>query len=250
MSTIALLDVFSYVHGHDFTGDSNKTLLTLGRTALDRSNFRSRGWKRIQGGLRTVAFEQVGYWQAGADSVDEQSFADLGVVDRVHTIGPSEVEGGVAYMWQGGKFNYTLFDAGIDQMAPFSLNSQGASKVGVVRGLLAVRPVDDDAEPVTVSATGAIGSAVNLGAPVSGQSVYATLHVLGAPGTTVTVQLQSDTASNFPSPTTRATIGPLTVTGGTWLTPLPGPFAGETHWRFNVSAITGSFTLAGAIAVQ
>lgn len=252
MTTIALLDVASYVHGHDFTGDSNSTLLTLGRTPLDRTNFRSGGWTTLTGGLRTAAFDQKGFWAADTDSVDSAAFADLAATERVHTMAPSEAVGGVAYFWQAQRFQYQALDGDIGQLAGFTLQSQGASDIGVVRGKLAVVPFNQTTlTAVTYNATGVAGSAVQLPAVDDdpAQNLYAAVHVLGTPGTTVTLQLQSDTASNFPSATTQATVGPLTAAGGTWVTPIPGPIT-DTWWRVNISAITGTFTLAVALGVQ
>lgn len=251
MTTIALLDVASYVGGHDFTGDSNSTLLTLDRVPLDRSTFRSGGWTQLTGGLRSATFAQSGWWAPGTVSVDAAAFAQLGQTEQVHTMAPQEVEGGVAYIWQAQRFNYQMFDAEVGGLAPYSLTSQGSTSVGVVRGKLAVAPWDGStAAAVTYSATGQAGSAVELSAVDEGQSVYAAVHILGTPGTTVTLELESDTTADFDDdPTVRASIGPLTTAGGTWVTPIAGPIT-DTWWRVNIDAITGSFTIAVALGVQ
>jgi hypothetical protein len=68
-------------------------------------------------------------------------------------------------------------------------------------------------------------------------------------GTTITVQVQSDDNAGMSSPTTVATIGPITVVGGTWMTPIAGPIT-DTYYRMNVSAITGTFSVAGAIGIR
>jgi hypothetical protein len=254
MAVQALLDVFSYVDGHDFTGDSNSSLLTLGRTPLDRTNFRSGRWTELRGGLRTADFAQKGFWASDTNSVDSAAFADLAATERVHTMGPSEVEGGLAYLWQAQRFNYQLLDGDIGQLAGFTLQSQGASDIGVVRGKLAVAPWDGSADPpaaITYNATGVAGTEIELPAvdddPL--QHLYASVHVLGTPGTTVTLQIQSDVDDTFASATTQATVGPLTAAGGTWVTPVAGPIT-DTWWRINISAITGTFTLAAALGVH
>ncbi|MEU8379778.1 hypothetical protein [Streptosporangium sp. NPDC048865] len=243
MSPIALTNAYCFVHGHDFTCDTNQLTLDATPAALDRTTFCSEGWTTLAGGgLKTAGFSMGGFWQSAAsDAVDPQAFADLGVVDRAFTFGPIMTEGQPAYMWQGGHFNYQLLGS-IGELAPFTLAAAGTNGVGVVRGQLAkARGV--------VNATGVLGSVLNLGAVGAAQFLYATLHVLGTPGTTITVQLQSDDSAGFASPTTRATIGPITTTGGTWMTRVAGAIA-DTHYRLNISAITGSFTVAGAIAVQ
>ena len=62
------------------------------------------------------------------------------------------------------------------------------------------------------------------------------------------VGIQSRFTEGKPVP--RATIGPVTARGATWLARVAGPFVAETHWRLNISAITGTFQVAGWIAVD
>lgn len=253
MTTIALLDVASYVDGHDFTGDSNSTTLTLGRAPLDRTTFRSGGWTTLRGGLRTAEFAQRGFWAADTDSVDASAFNALGSTERVHTMAPSEQVGGVAYMWRAQAFTYNALEGDIGQLAGFTLNSQGADTVGVVRGKLAVVPFDQSTlTAITYGTTGTAGAPIELPAVDDdpAQHLYATVHVLGTPGTTVTLELESDTTEDFDdTPEVQATIGPLTAAGGTWVTPVAGPIT-DTWWRVNIDAITGTFTLAVALGVH
>lgn len=241
MSSLALVDATTWVHGYDFTTDMNQIGLTIEAEELDNTAFGGGGYRSRIGGLRTVAANLDGFWQSAAASVDSESFPDLGNVDRPITTGPTGVAGSPVYMFQAGKFAYSAFGA-VGDVTPFSLGCSGTNGVGVVRGQVA-------AAKQTVNATGVLGSVLNLGAPTATQFVYAVLHVFSA-GTTITVQIQSDDAAGFPSATTRGTIGPITTTGGTWLARVAGPFVGETHWRMNISAITGTFQVAGAIAVQ
>lgn len=241
MATLALLNAYSYVDGHDFTGDTNQATLQMEAAQLDKSTFRSAGWAELGAGLKSSTFDLAGFWQAGDGMVDPVAFGALGVRNRVHTFGPVEAEGGVAYMWQAGQFTYSLLGQ-IGEMAPFSLQAQGSDSVGVVRGQLA-------AKLATVAATGPAGSAVQLGAGSAGQYLYATVHVFTA-GTTITLGLESDDAEAFTTPTTVETIGPITTTGGTWMTRVDASSITDGWFRFNISAITGEFELAGAIALQ
>jgi hypothetical protein len=242
VSSFAFTDATIWVAGYDFTGDSNQLALSVSVDELDNTTFGSGGYRSKIGGLRQTELEVGGFWQsATTDAVDPQVFPNLGTADRVVTLAPDDAETTPAYMFQAVKLGYTLFGQ-IGEVTPFSLTAQGSNGIGTVRGQVAKAKG-------SVSATGVLGSVVNLGAPTSTQYVYATLHVFSA-GTTITVQVQSDTASNFPSATTQATIGPITSAGGTFMTRVAGPFVGETHWRLNVSAITGTFQVAGAIAVQ
>lgn len=242
MASFSLTDATTWIHGYDFTTDLNQIGLSGEVEELDNTTFGGGGYRSRIGGLRDVSADLQGFWQsATTDAVDPQAFPELGTADRVITMSPTGVAASTAYMFQAGKFNYNL-GGQVGEVMPFSLGCMGTNGVGLVRGQVAKAKG-------TVSATGQLGSILNLGAPTSTQYVYAVLHVFSA-GTTITVQVQSDDGAGFASATTRGTIGPITTTGGTWMTRVAGPFVGETHWRMNVSAITGTFQVAGAIAVQ
>lgn len=243
MAPQALVNAFVYCDDHDFTGDSNQSMLQCDGVPLEGTNFRSAGWREYPKlGLKTTQYDVQGFWQsAAADSVDSDSFPDLAVVNRVFTVADVETAGQPAYLFQAGKSKYQLFGQ-LGALAPFSLHSAGTDPFGVVRGLLG-------AARQSVSATGALGSGLNLGAVSATQFVYASFHVFPVVGTTITVVVESAAASNFAGATTRATIGPLTTVGGVWLPRVAGAIS-DTWWRFRVTAITGTFTVAGAIAVQ
>lgn len=241
MGVLALLDAQAWVDGYDFTSDSNELRLATTAEEKDGTTFGSGGWRVRAGGLRSQQLDLAGYWQAGAGQVDPEAFAQLAVGQRAHTVAPQAAEGSTAYLFRAGRFRYEILGQ-LGELAPFRLASAGTDGQGVARGQVAK-------SKGVVSATGQVGSVLALGAPSATQFVWCTVHVFAA-GTTLTLQLQSDDSAGFATPTTRATIGPLTTVGGTWMTRLAGPFAGETHWRLNASAITGSFTVAAAIAIQ
>lgn len=252
MGAIALTDAFAYVHGYDFSPDTNNIKLDMKAEAKDATPF-GVGWNVIVGGLKSVNFDMQGFWQSGtagaAGAVDPEAFPDLGVSDRVYTVGAihtepaspaSFLEDERVYMFRGGKFTYDAFGA-VGEVTPFTLSSAGTQGVGAKQGLLLKKKGN-------VSATGQLGATLDtlgfgLGAA---QFLYATVHVFTA-GTTITIQVQSDDNTGFSSATTLATIGPLTTRGGTWLTPIPGPIT-DRYFRFNVSAITGTFSVGAAMA--
>jgi hypothetical protein len=239
MAALALMNAFAWVHAHDFTCDTNQLQLSTEAASLDATTFCSGGWTEVRPGVKSSSFAMSGFWQAGADSVDAAGYTDLGVVPRVFTAGPVADEGQVAYLWRAGHFNYQLLGSH-GELAPFSLTAAGADGYGVVRGKVA-------AEKQTKAATGVLGSVVELGAVAADEFLYASFHVFAA-ATTITVQVQSDEDGDFAAPTTRGTFGPLTTTGGVWMARVAGPIT-DTHYRLNVSAVTGSFQVAGAIAV-
>ncbi len=250
MGAIALTDAMAYVAGYDFSVDTNNVKLDMQAQAKDATPF-GVGWTVLVGGLKSVAFDMQGFWQSGTSSaVDPESFPDLAVTERVFTVGDIHTEAPAiaplttperVYMFRAGKFTYELLGS-VGEVAPFTLNSAGTNGQGTKQGLLLKKKAN-------VSATGQLGSIFDtLGFGVfPTQFIYATVHVFTA-GTTITIQVQSDDNSGFSTPTTVATIGPLTTRGGTWMTPVPGQIT-DRYFRFNVSAITGTFSVGAAMAI-
>lgn len=238
MAGLALTDATTYIHGFDYTTQANSVTVNAEGEDIDVTTFGGNGFRQRVMGLREVSSEHTGFWTGPVDAAMWEGF---GKTNRVVTVTPTGAEGGPAYFYQAGQFNYE-FGGSVGEAIPFTISMQSSHTIGVVRGKLAKAKG-------AVSATGALGSAVELGAPIAGQYVYASLHVFSA-GTTVTVQVQSDTDDTFTTPTTRATFPAITTEGGFWLARVAGPFVGEAAWRLNVSAITGTFEIGGSIAVQ
>lgn len=242
MSTFVLTDATTWVAGHDFTTDLNQISLSADVDEQENTTFGGGGFRSRVGGLRNVEAELNGYWQSATSAaVDPQAFSTLGTIDEPVTMSPTGAVGGPAYMFQAGKFSYEL-GGDIGEVMPFTLSMMGTNGIGAVRGQIA-------AARGGVSAPGVLGSAVDLGAGAAGRWLYAILHVFSA-ATTLTVQVQSDDSAGFASPTTRGTIGPITAAGGTWMTRVDASAITDTHYRFNASAVTGAFSVAGAIALQ
>lgn len=234
----ALTDAFVHVGGYDFTGDSNMVNIAASAEAKDSTTFGSGGWRTVDAGLRTVEMSMGGFLDT-VGAVDAEAFPALGT-QVAYTAGLVETAGLGAYMFEGAKFNYEQLGA-VGELAPFSLNCYHKGSYGLVRGTLMKARGN-------VSATGALGSGLQLGAVSATQRLYATFHIFSA-GSTITAVVESDDNSGFTTATTRATIGPLTVAGGTWVTPVAGAIT-DDYWRFRVTAITGTFSVAGAIGIQ
>lgn len=240
MSHFAFTDATVWIGGFDFTADTNQVGLQLSTTELDDTCFGQTHRSRIAG-LRNTAMTAAGYWySATAAAPDPHLYANLATKDRVYTIAPTATEGSVAYMFQGIQSSYELFGQ-LDQVIPWAVNASGSNKQGCVRG--AVTKAKGN-----VSATGATGTGVNLGAVSATQYLYASLHVFSA-GTTITVQVQSDDNAGFTTPTTRATFTAITTASGNWVTRVAGSIT-DTYYRLNVSAVTGTFQIAGAIGIR
>lgn len=236
MSTFSLLNPTIWAHDQDLTQYLHQVSVKRTVDEKVRTNFASGGSVERIGGLRTTAMAAQGYWESVPDAA---IFAGLGVTDRVVTISPRGAELEVAYIFQSGEFDYEQFGA-VGEVVPFTVTSANTNGVGTIRGQLAKAKGN-------VSATGQLGSIVTLTGPTATQYLYAAFHVFSA-GTTITVQVQSAALIGFGSPTTRATIGPITVAGGTWATRVAGPIT-DGFYRLNVSAVTGTFSVAGAIGI-
>ncbi|SET43461.1 hypothetical protein [Nonomuraea wenchangensis] len=235
-----MTDCTAYVGGYDFTTDVNKMSLKAEVEDKENTTFGNGGWKSRVGGLRDITLDMDGYWQsATADAVDPVAFNNLGQANRVVTVSQTGQAGSTAYFFEGGSFNYELFGS-VGDVTPFTIGHKGTSKSGLVRGKLAKAKG-------LVSATGVAGSPVELGAVADGQYLYAVVHVF-SPGTTVTLKIESDAASSFASATDVAALPAIITAGGTWVTRIAGPIT-DTYFRFNATAITGSFTLAAAIGI-
>lgn len=241
MSSFSLLDVTTWVHGYDMTTDLNQVSLSAEVEDLENTTFGSGGFRSRTGGLKSVSAELSGYWQSddAGDAIDPELWANLAQADRVVTIAPDDAEEVPAFMFKAGEFSFEAFGA-VGEVTPFSASMLGTSGEGLIRGQVAKAKA-------SVNATGATGSAVNLGAVGADQFLYATLHVF-SPGTTITVQVEGSATAGFTSPTTHITIGPITTAGGVWASRLAGPVT-DTYYRFNISAITGTFQIAGAIGI-
>ncbi len=224
------------------TTDTNSVSLAVEVEDQENTTFGTNGYRSRVGGLFSVSADLSGYWQSGdaGTAIDPEVWAALAQRNRVVTMAPDDAEGIPAYMFQAGQFSYEFFGS-IGEVTPFSINMLGTDGVGLIRGQVAKAKA-------VVNSTGPTGSVVELGQVDSGRYLYATLHVFGTPGSTLTVQVQSSATAGFGSPSNRLTLGPITTAGGTWATRLAGPIT-DTFYRFNVNAVTGDFLIAGAIGI-
>jgi hypothetical protein len=244
MATLAITNAFAYVGSHDYTGDVNMWRLSGEADALDCSNMRSGGWREYKMGLKKSMFEMCGHddFAHATDATDPHTFNNLGTADNVFTTGIAETEGDPAFIHQGMLFNYTL-GGSLGEITPFNVSGVGTDgPSGVVRGALALKKT-------TVSTTGAKGTALNLGLIGSGQYLYATLHLLGTAGSSITAIIQSDADNTWSSATTQISFGAQTAVGGYWGTRVAGPVADEDWFRLNVTAVSGSWSVACAIGI-
>lgn len=244
MTTYAALQHTTWLGGYDVTGDSNQTGLKISYDPKIRSVFGNTAQNRLAG-LESDESSVMGFADFAAGAVDPTVFAGLTTtVPLSHSVDGSL--GSVVYFYQAKTLQYQVFGQ-VGEIVPFSLAASsargaGAASVGAVRGQVA-------AIKQSVAATGAVGAGVQLpGGVLAGQYLYGALHVFSA-GTTITAVLESAAASNFSGATTRATLGPTTAIGGVWATRVAGAIT-DTWYRYRVTAITGTFTIAGVAGIK
>lgn len=237
-----LTDCTVWLHDQDLSGITNQVTLSMEADEQDATTFVTSGYKTILAGLRSVEADVQGF-QELTGGVDASQFAGFGSVDHVATLGVGIAEGSRSYAFQASRLNYEAFGA-VGDVAPYITHLGSSNTVGIVRGQVAKSKGN-------VSAVGAVGSVLNLGNVSTGQWLYGGLHLFGTPGTTITVVLESDDSAGFASGTTRATFngGAITTAGGFWAARTAGLLT-ETHYRLRVTAITGTWSVAGWIGIQ
>jgi hypothetical protein len=157
-------------------------------------------------------------------------------------VSATKADGGVTYV--AGFRRGTLMQFGtVGDAIPFSSDMRGDGVVG--RGALI--------HPANVLRTGnGTGTAVVLGTVAAGQSLLASVHVLAVSGTTpaLTVTVQRDDGAGFASPTTVATVGPVSAPTSS-LTVVAGPVTPDDRYRV-IWTLTGtdpSARFAAAVAL-
>lgn len=245
MGTFAANNITTWFSGYDMTGDLNSTVMNMEYDALDTTVYGCSARTRIAG-LEDVTLQEAGYWQAGSNTIDPTAFTALGSASQVITNAFDPAETNPAYIYRAREFQYQTFGQ-IDEVMPFSLQasssrpSSGVAAVGAVRGRILKTKA-------SVAATGATGTAFQLGATGASQFLYAAFHVFSA-GTTITAVVESNADNTFGSPTTRFTFGPITTTGGTWGTRVAGAIT-DQWYRLRVTAITGTFSIACVAGIK
>lgn len=238
MAATALVNAQVHGAGFDFTTQVNEGSIDASVNTLDSSTFGSGGWTEAAAGMRSGTFTTKGFWESGAGKVDPAAWTALGAADQVFIVATSATEGDPAYLFQGVETNYSLHGA-IGELDPFDLSAV-SSGAGVIRGGLAKAKG-------TISATGATGTPVLLPAASATQYVYAAVECFSI-GTSFTARIESDTAANFPSATTVATFPSITAVGGYWMARVAGPQT-DTYYRVNLTAVSGSSSIAVAIGI-
>lgn len=218
-----------YLAEYELGGHLNVAALDYSAEVQDKTCIADAARKRL-GGLKDVALQMEGFYEAGAQKPDTGIFGNVGAIDIPVTLLPPDCddEGDRAFLFRANLAEYSL-GGQVGVVAPFSAGAQ-ASKGPLVRGVIG---------HLNTRTANGNGGAQQLGALSATQRLYAALHVLEVSGTTpsLTVKIQSDNASNFPSATDRITFAAKTAVGSEWSS-VAGAVT-DDYWRVNF-AITGT----------
>jgi hypothetical protein len=249
MSKFVLKGTRIFAGGCDLTGQTNKVELGGEYETKDATTFGSVDaagelWKDVLAGLGSASVSASGFWEAGdAAKVDNDTWTQIGTgAGGPWTICPTTANAAdLAYLLAAARTSYSQGGAPGD-VAPYA--SQAVSTWPLARGKVLNAP------GTARTATGT-GTIVQVGAVPAGKSMYVSLHVVSATGTTpsITVAVQSAALVGFGSPTTRLTFTAATAPGGQILR-VAGPIT-DAFWRvsYTVSGTTPSFLLLAAAGV-
>ena len=239
-----LLDVRLFAAGADLSGSSNKAEVTSEVEDKDATNYRTKGWKEVLGGLASSAVSASGQWEAGDPGlVDDAAWASLGGLGP-WTVAPGEATiGALAYFTRALTASYKLGDQ-VGEVAPWEAKATGSWPL--VRGQFA-HP------PGTARTASGSGTPVQLGAIPAGKRLYAAVHVLSVAGTgapSLTARVESDVDSDFADPATLLTLPAATAPGGQ-LARTTGAAVADTWYRiaWDVAGTTPSFLFAAVLGI-
>ena len=242
MAIFSLTNASVLVGVADLTSHTNDITVDASVVDLDATTFGSSGWVSKLAGLRSAKLDLKGFYEAGTAGLpDDQLYADVGVSGVVVTTVPQGyTDGNVAYF---GSFMPPTHKVAGKVGDILGFETSAVADAPLIRGQLA--------NSATRTATGT-GTALNLGAVGATQRVYAALHVLTVSGTTpsLTVTVQSDTSSSFPSPTTVATFTAATAATSQIVKGSVGVNS-DTYYRFSwtITGTTPSFAFYGAVGI-
>lgn len=234
MAKVVLTNVRMFSVGLDMTASSSSAELSVEVEDKDVTTFASAGWREFLGGLESASVKAAGFWEAGsADLVDDATWLALGGVGPMTVAPVGAAVGDVAYLGQMLTAKYQLL-AEVGEVAPFEIEAQSS---GVMpRGVVA-HP------PGTARTASGTGTSLNLGAVPAGKALYAAVHILSVTSTlNLTVRVETDNATGFPSATTVATATAATAANspqGQWLSAV-GPITDDWQRVAWTTSGTGS----------
>lgn len=236
MAKYTLLNARVLVGGYELSGDSNSVNLTYEAEEVDATTFGAIASRTRVAGLKNISLESTGYASHATTpiNVDPALWNVFGIVDQVTSVSGQGNDGDIAFSFNSVETSLKPFGGEVGEMSSWDLVAGGSGEILTRSTIL---------EPAQTSRTvTGTGTARNLGLVGTGQSLYASLHVLSVAGTTpsLTVKIQSDDGGGMGTPTDRITFTAATVIGAQRATPVLGPIATDNWWRAQWTISGGS----------
>lgn len=196
-------------------------------------------------GLLQPSVDLSGRWSAGSGSPDATYWPRVSgdVTLWPLTICPPNApavtpgaSGNLAYTVVGAQFSYETF-AAHGELLGFKLNTLPRSTGTVSRGNVLL--------PKATMAATTTGSAVQVGALSASQRLVAVLHVFAITGGSWVLTIESDSASNFATPITRATFTAVTTAPNRLVVEVNGAIT-DDWWRAVLTKTGGTSISAAA----
>lgn len=246
MSKFTLQNVRLFTAGADLTTVNNKVELAPEVEEKDSTAFIPTGdaWKEALGGIRSTKLTGSGQWEADdtvLGKVDDTSWTALGAVVPSTVCPATAAVGSLAWLSGYLETQYQLGGA-VGDVAPWSINATGSWPL--IRGVVGH-------DPGTARTATGTGTSIQIGTVPAGKSLYAALHVLSVAGTTpsLTVAIQSDNATGFPSPVTSLTFNAATSKGGQILR-VAGPLTDDwARVSWTISGTSPSFLFLVSLGI-
>jgi hypothetical protein len=223
-------DVSAYSAGFDIGGESEMK---------EATTFASLGYTVVLPGLFKAMASINGFTDFATAAVGQTyRVAQVGTQQALSIIptGTAAAAGDTVQFMQGRLDKLVTNGGNVGDVATFSVSLSGDSAdvdgyVGVPLG----------------ARSSLTGTAVQVGATLATERIWAALHVTAAVGTNLAVTVTSDNASGFPSPATVLTFATTSAVGWQFIS-AAGPFTDD--WLKVAATSTGSFTYAVMFGVM
>ena len=236
-------DIRWYVGAMSVACHAKSATLSNECAALDTTALCDDGWSEFIGGLKSGSFDLSLMADMADDGLDELLWSYLGTADIPQSFSIGSADGSPGYTFKSLSTAYVPQTGTVGELAMASLS--GSSSGPIARGQL----IHPDTTARTSSGT---GTAWEVGALTSGQTLYAGLHVISASGTspTLAVKVQSDTVG-FPSATDRITFSTATDVANRYQLSSVAGAVTDTYWRvsYTIGGTTPSFQFAVIVGI-
>jgi hypothetical protein len=220
---------------YNITANTMGVALEVGASEVEGTAFGDSFVNYLAGSVKTAGLGVQGYTEYS--SPDAGIAASIGVGSTVITLADGRSDGDRAWFMNGLVTKYQPLAAKVGDAAKFDLGVSLSDRL--IGGWLQAY----GSKAATGNSTG-----VQLGALSASQSLYASLHVITAPGSTLDVIVQSDDNSGFSSPTTRITFTQVTSTPISYMGSVAGAVT-DDYWRMKWTISGGPYYIIGAIGI-